>query len=486
MPARTLMFQGTGSDVGKSLIVAGLARAFTKRGLAVRPFKPQNMSNNAAVAIDGGEIGRAQALQARAAGTPPSVHMNPVLLKPQSETGAQIVVQGRVRGTAKAASYQHMKRDLLPFVLESYHRLRSEADIVLIEGAGSAAEVNLRQNDIANMGFARAVRAPVVLIGDIDRGGVIASLVGTKTVLAAEDAALVCGFLVNKFRGDPALFAAGMEHIAQATGWEALGLVPHFADARLLPAEDALALTQQRPAKPQARLRIAVPILPHIANFDDLDPLEAELAVDLVRVQPGAALPGDADLVLLPGSKATIADLAVLRSAGFDIDIAAHHRRGGMVLGLCGGYQMLGRTIADPAGIEGPPGAVDGLGLLNVATTLTPDKRLEPVQGATSDGTPFSGYEMHMGMTTGADCARPFARLAGGQPDGAVSADGRVVGTYVHGLFADDRQRAAWLGRFAAGAPHVAYDALVERTLDALAAHLAAHIDLERLLKLAR
>src|SRR6516225_5200704 len=276
MAARALMFQGTGSDVGKSLIVAGLARALTQRGLKVRPFKPQNMSNNAAVTADGGEIGRAQALQARAARVAPSVHFNPVLLKPQSEIGAQIVVQGRVIGSAKAMAYQHMKRDLLPSVLDSFAQLRGGADIVLIEGAGSAAEINLRENDIANMGFARAAAAPVVLIGDIDRGGVIASLVGTKAVLAPEDAALIRGFIVNKFRGDPALFAAGMAQIAQATGWEALGLVPHFPGARLLPAEDALALEARPRAKANARVRIAVPILPHIANFDDLDPLDAE------------------------------------------------------------------------------------------------------------------------------------------------------------------------------------------------------------------
>jgi adenosylcobyric acid synthase len=484
--ARALMFQGAGSDVGKSLIVAGLCRAFTMRGLSVRPFKPQNMSNNAAVAPDGGEIGRAQALQARAARIAPSVHMNPVLLKPQSEIGAQIVVQGRVFGSAKAAAYQHMKSDLLPFVLDSFARLRREADIVLIEGAGSAAEINLRSNDIANMGFARAAAVPVVLIGDIDRGGVIASLVGTKAVIAPEDAALVCGFIVNKFRGDPALFAAGMERIAQMTGWEALGLVPYFPDARSLPAEDALALEQSRPVKTQARVRIAVPILPHIANFDDLDPLDAEPAVELLRVRPGGALPGDADLIVLPGSKATIADLNALRSAGFDIDIAAHRRRGGIILGLCGGYQMLGRTIADPDGIEGPSGEVDGLGLLDVTTTLSAEKRLEPARGTTSDGAPFAGYEMHMGVTAGADCARPFARLADGSAEGAVSADGRVAGTYVHGLFADDRQRAAWLARLSAGPTRIAYEALVEQTLDALAAHLAAHLDLERLLTLAR
>jgi adenosylcobyric acid synthase len=479
------MFQGTGSDVGKSLIVGGLARAFADRGLAVRPFKPQNMSNNAAVTVDGGEIGRAQALQARAARAAPTVHMNPVLLKPQSEIGAQVVVQGRVHGVAKAAAYQTMKPKLMPFVLESFARLQAEADIVLVEGAGSASEVNLRANDIANMGFARAADVPVVLIGDIDRGGVIASLVGTKAVIAPDDAALIRGFLVNKFRGDPAVFADAMTRIANATGWEALGLVPFFSDARLLPAEDALALDRAPVNKSDAQLRIAVLILPHIANFDDLDPLDAEPAVDLVRVRPDAAIPGDIDLVILPGSKATIADLAALRAAGFDIDIAAHLRRGGRVLGLCGGYQMLGRRIADPDGIEGPAGSVGGLGLLDVETVLTGDKRLEPVHGE-AGGAPLSGYEMHMGATTGADCARPFARLADESPEGAVSADGRVVGTYVHGLFADDRQRSAWLTRLGGGPSAVAHDALIESTLDRLAAHLAAHIDLDRLLKLSR
>ena len=480
------MLQGTGSNVGKSLIVAGLARALVQRGVTVRPFKPQNMSNNAAVTADGGEIGRAQALQARAARTAPSVHMNPVLLKPQSEIGAQIVVQGRVFGNAKAAAYRHLKRDLLPFVLDSFEFLRREADIVLVEGAGSASEVNLRANDIANMGFARAANVPVALIGDIDRGGVIASLVGTKAVVAPEDAALICGFIVNKFRGDATLFAEGMAHIAQSTGWPALGLVPFFPEARLLPAEDALALEQAPPLKAQARLRIAVPILPHIANFDDLDPLDAVPAVDIVRVRPGSALPGDADLVLIPGSKATIADLIALRAGGFDVDIAGHLRRGGTVVGLCGGYQMLGRSIADPGGIEGPPARVDGLGLIDVETVLSAEKRLEPVHGTTADGVPFSGYEMHMGVTEGPDCARPFARLADGTPEGAMSADGRVIGTYIHGLFADDRQRAAWLLRFAAGATSIGYDALIERTLDALAAHLAAHLDIDALLKLAR
>jgi adenosylcobyric acid synthase len=486
LPARALMFQGTGSDVGKSLIVAGLARAFADRGLKVRPFKPQNMSNNAAVTADGGEIGRAQALQARAARTPVTMHLNPVLLKPQSEIGAQVVVQGRVYATAGAAAFQRMKPELMRFVLESFGRVKSEADLVLVEGAGSASEINLRANDLANMGFARTADVPVVLIGDIDRGGVIASLVGTKSVIDARDAALIRGFIVNKFRGDPALFADGMTAIADRTGWEPLGLIPFFPDARLLPAEDALALDRPVPAKPRARIRIAVPILPHIANFDDLDPLEAEPEIELVRVRPGAALPGDADLVILPGSKATIADLAALRRAGFHIDIAAHVRRGGAVLGLCGGYQMLGRVVRDPAGSEGPPGAAEGLGLLDIETELCGEKRLEPARGETGDGVPFSGYEMHMGVTTGPDCARPFARRADGSREGAVSADGRVMGTYVHGLFADDRQRSAWLVRLGAGRSVVAHAALVEGTLDRLAAHIAAHVDLDRLLSLSQ
>jgi len=416
------------------------------------------------------------------------VHMNPVLLKPQSEIGAQIVVQGRVHGRAAATEFQEIKPDLMPFVMESFTRLKSQADIVLVEGAGSASEVNLRANDIANMGFARAANAPVVLIGDIDRGGVIASLVGTKAVIEAEDAKLIRGFIVNKFRGDPALFAGGMARIATATGWEPLGLVPFFPKARLLPAEDALALDGVRPAKPKARIKIAVPILPHIANFDDLDPLDAEPAVELLRVRPSQALPGDADLVILPGSKATIADLAALRAAGFDIDIAAHLRRGGMVLGLCGGYQMMGRAIHDPQGIEGPAGgSAAGLGLLDLETTLSGDKRLEPASGTTADGVSFTGYEMHMGVTEGPDRRRPFARLAGGSAEGAISAKGNAFGTYIHGLLADDRQRAAWLKRLASGeGAAIAYEDLIEETLDELAAHLTAHIAIDRLLSLAR
>ncbi|MCO5156152.1 MAG: cobyric acid synthase [Aquamicrobium sp.] len=487
MAARALMFQGTGSDVGKSLIVAGLARALTLRGLKVLPFKPQNMSNNAAVTAEGGEIGRAQALQALAARVPPSVHMNPVLLKPQSDVGAQIVVQGRVFANADAARYQHVKQQLMAHVLDGFGRLRAEADIVLVEGAGSPAEINLRAGDIANMGFARAAGVPVVLIGDIDRGGVIASLVGTRAVIDPADAAMIVGFVVNRFRGDPALFEGGMVEIARRTGWPAFGLVPHFPDARKLPAEDALGLTRKDGARASGgRVRIAVPILPHVSNFDDLDPLDAEPDVELVRVWPGSALPGDADLVLLLGSKATLSDLAVLRAAGFDIDIAAHLRRGGHVLGLCGGYQMLGRTVADPNGIEGEASAADGLGLLDVTTVLSGEKTLRAVGGHSADGVPLCGYEMHMGVTEGPDSARPFAVLDGGRPEGATAPDGRVAGTYLHGLFTDDAQRAAWLARLGGQAAGLDYERQVEDTLDAFAAHLEAHLALDEMLSLAR
>jgi len=486
MAAHAIMFQGTASNVGKSLVVAGLARALVRRGLSVRPFKPQNMSNNAAVTPDGGEIGRAQALQALAAFVEPSVHMNPVLLKPQSEIGAQMIVQGKVFGTANASVFQDIKPKLLPAVLESFGKLKRDTDIVLVEGAGSASEINLRKNDIANMGFARAADVPVVVIGDIDRGGVIASLVGTKAVLEPGDARLVAGFIVNRMRGDVSLFGDGMEEIARHTGWPALGLVPYFEDARRLPAEDAYELGERRHRHSNGKIRIAVPLLPRIANFDDFDPLGAEPDVDVVMVKPGSPLPV-CDLIVLPGSKATIADLASLRAEGWDIDIAAHVRRGGHVLGLCGGYQMLGRTIADPQGIEGAKGSVTALDLLELDTEIVGEKTLTEVAGVTvTDGVPVKGYEMHIGITAGPDLARPLVRFDDGRTDGAISADGRVAGTYVHGLFADDRQRAAWIARLGGAPASFSYETSVEKTLDALAAHLEAHIDVDSLLKLAR
>ncbi|NDV01408.1 cobyric acid synthase [Pseudoroseicyclus sp. CLL3-39] len=476
------MIQGAGSNVGKSLLVAGLCRAAVRRGLSVAPFKPQNMSNNAAVTADGGEIGRAQALQARAAGLEPVTAMNPVLLKPESETGAQVVVRGRRRATLKARDYGKMKGELLPEVLAAFHELGAGRDLVIVEGAGSPAEVNLRAGDIANMGFAEAAGVPVVLVGDIERGGVIAQLVGTHAVLPEGDRALIKGFAINKFRGDPHLFHEGMEIIAARTGWAPLGILPHLAAAAKLPAEDVIDLA--RPLARGGALKVAVPRLPRIANFDDLDPLAAEPGVELTLVPPGQPLPGDAALVLIPGSKSTLSDLAAFRAEGWDIDLAAHLRRGGHVLGLCGGYQMLGRTIDDPEGIEGPPGTAPGLGLLDVATTMHPEKRLTRVNGTDREsGAPLTGYEIHIGRTEGPDAARPWLTVEG-QPEGAASPDGRVRGSYLHGLFASDAFRAAYLARL--GAPSLpGFEDGVEAALDALADHIEAHLDVDALLALA-
>jgi adenosylcobyric acid synthase len=483
MTARALMVMGTGSDVGKSLIVAGLCRAYARRGLRIAPFKPQNMSNNAAVTVDGGEIGRAQALQARAAGRAPITGMNPVLLKPEHESGAQVILRGQRVGSMPARQYWAERQRFLPAVLEAFEELAGDADLVLVEGAGSASEVNLRHGDIANFGFARAAGVPVVLAGDISRGGVIAALVGTFAVIDAEDAALIVATLVNKFQGDPALFAEGRRFIAERTGVPCLGPVPFFAEANKLPAEDSLALEAPSRAG-SGKYIVAVPRLPRIANFDDLDPLKAEPGVTVAIIEPGERIPSTADLIILPGSKATRADLAALLAEGWDIDIKAHARAGGKVLGICGGYQMLGRLIADPGGIEGEPGVSAGLGLLDVETVLEPVKelRIESAEDAVTGAT-IHGYHMHMGVTEGPDRQRPFARI-GAAPEGARSSDSRVTGTYLHGLFASDEFRRAFLG--GAADTSVDYNAGVEAALDGLAAHLEAHLDLDALLALAR
>lgn len=490
-PARALMFQGTGSDVGKSLLVAGLCRAFTRLGLTVRPFKPQNMSNNAAVAAlrDGvgtGEIGRAQALQARACRVSPSVDMNPVLLKPTTDVGSQVVVQGRVLTNASARDYMRLKPSLLPQVLDSFSYLCAGADLVLVEGAGSAAEVNLRAADIANMGFAEAADVPVLLIGDIDRGGVLASVVGTHALITDSERARTKGYLINKFRGDPRLFDPALEIIAGHTGLPCLGVVPWFARAGALPAEDAVALDRQGVDGGDG-LHIVVPRLPRISNFDDLDPLRAEPGVRVSLITAGQPLPADADVVLLPGSKATCADLAALRQAGWDIDLLAHVRRGGRVIGLCAGFQMLGRWVHDPDGREGAPGSTPGLGLLDVETTITAEKALvEIVAHDHRSGCDLRGYEMHMGRTRGADLERPWFVLDG-RPEGAVSADGLIRGSYLHGVFAADGIRRSLLRDLGARlSGQVAYERQVEETLDALADHLQQHLDLEALWQSAR
>lgn len=499
-----LMIQGCGSDVGKSVLVAGLCRLFTNRGITVRPFKPQNMSNNAAVTAGGGEIGRAQALQARACRVPPTVDMNPVLLKPQSDVGAQLIVRGKMSGNFDASAHGRDKRALLEVAVESYRRLAHEAGLMIVEGAGSPAETNLRKNDIANMGFAQAVGLPVVLVGDINRGHVIASLVGAHAVLDAADRALIRGFIVNKFRGNPRLFDEGVQRIVEHTGWPSMGVVPWLRAASRLPSEDGVQLENINALRaPGARARIVVPQLARIANFDDFDPLREEPEVELVFVPPGRPLPRDAALIVIPGTKSTIADMEFVRSQGWDVDILSHVRHGGRVLGICGGYQMLGRTISDPNGIEGPSCTVPGLGLLDVDTVMTGDKTLREVAGVLTgiacgsepSGTVavggvlreprFAGYEMHVGQTTGVGASRPMLRFSDGSTDGGVSADGRIAGCYVHGLFGVTEARAALVAAIGAAPSLDDYNARVDAALDEIAEELERCLDIAALAAIA-
>ena len=484
------MLQGTGSDVGKTVLVAGLCRLARNRGLNVRPFKPQNMSNNAAVAdipgeVGGGEIGRAQWLQAIACGVAPSIHMNPVLLKPQSDVGSQIVVQGKVIGQARARDYQQLKPKLMEAVLDSWRKVGEGADLVVVEGAGSPAEINLRPRDIANMGFATRADCPVILVGDIDRGGVIASIAGTHLILPEEDRRMIVGYLINKFRGDPTLFDSGLTAIGEFTGWRSFGVVPWLKEAALLPSEDSVIL--ERLVSGEARaLKVAVPMLDRIANFDDLDPLRAEPRVEVVFVPPGRSLPADAGLVVIPGSKSTIGDLRRFRENGWDRDLADHRRRGGHVVGLCGGYQMLGRVVRDPDGIEGTDREAAGLGMLDIETVMEPEKTVRNVTArSVRFDTPLDGYEIHLGRTSGPDCLRPVT-VIGNTEDGATSPDGKVFGTYLHGLFGAGAFRARFLESLGVAGGGIDYRAEVEKALDAIAGHLEKHLDCDAILAAAR
>ena len=481
--ATSLMIQGTGSHVGKSMLVAGLCRLAHQRGVDVVPFKPQNMSNNAAVTVDGGEIGRAQALQARASGLEPHSDMNPVLLKPETDQVAQVVVQGKRLASTGAASYLSVKSRLLESVLESYQRLCDQHELILVEGAGSPAEVNLRKNDIANMGFAVQAGVPVVLVGDIDRGGVIAQIVGTSELLDCRDRKMVSGFLINRFRGDPQLFDDGYALIADRTGWPGFGVLPWFKDAWKLPAEDAPDLARPIAEGP---LHIVCLQLSRVANIDDLDPLSQEPSVRLTILHPGRSIPGDADLVIIPGSKSTRGDLDFLRQQGWDVDLCAHYRRGGRILGICGGYQMLGRTVSDPKGVEGEPGDTQGLGLLNVRTTLSENKQLTQVRAVHArTGYNFDGYEIHMGITMGKDCDRPYA-FVNDRAEGAISEDGLIIGLYLHGMFTDDKFRSQFLEECGVQGSGFGYNESVEYVLDALVEHMQCHLNVDGLLKLAR
>jgi adenosylcobyric acid synthase len=484
MPA--LMIQGCGSDVGKSVLVAGLCRLLTNRGQRVCPFKPQNMSNNAAVTVDGGEIGRSTALQALACRVAPTSDMNPVLLKPQSDTGAQLIVQGRRVGVLNAKDHGRDKRQLLRLAVESYRRLASGCDWLIVEGAGSPAETNLRTHDIANMGFAHEADLPVVLVGDINRGHVIASLVGAHAVLDAADRARIRGFLINKFRGDESLFAEGLATIRSRTGWQALGIVPWLPAASRLPAEDAVPLEQATASAATSgdRVKVAVLLLPHIANFDDFDPLQQEPSVDLVYVRPGQPLPLDAQLIIIPGSKTTIADLAFIRSCGWEHDLHAYVRRGGRLLGICAGYQMLGSAIHDPLCIEGPQQSIAGLALMSIVTMMEPRKVLRDVAGVEMQtGARIHGYEMHLGSCSAA-AGRPMVHFDDGTCDGAVSADGRISGCHVHGLFQSTEYRAALLASLGATSARYDHSTRVHAALDEIAAKLEEVLDVDALMRI--
>lgn len=479
MRARTLMVQGTTSDAGKTTLVAGLCRVLRRRGIAVAPFKPQNMALNSAVTADGGEIGRAQALQAQAAGIEPTVDLNPILLKPSSDIGAQVIVHGRAVANLDARGFHDYKRVAMDAVLASHARLSAAYRALVVEGAGSPAEINLRDNDIANMGFAEAVDCPVILIADIDRGGVFAHLVGTLELLSASERARVRGFVINRFRGDLALLDSGLRWLERRTQRPVLGVLPYL-QGLALDAEDAIRLEHHAaPEAGAARLRVVVPVLPRISNHTDVDALALHPQVQLQWVGPGQA-PPPADLVILPGSKSVRSDLAHLRAQGWTHYLETHLRYGGRVIGICGGMQMLGRRIEDPLGIEGPAGAGEGFGWLDLETRLEPEKQLRNVRGSLlleASGATVRGYEIHAGVSRGAALERPLARLDT-HPDGAISADRRILGTYVHGLFDEPSALEALLSWAGLDAPQALdLSALREAAIDRLADAVEQHLD---------
>jgi adenosylcobyric acid synthase len=482
MNARVLMVQGCTSDAGKSTLVAALCRWLHRRGIAVAPFKPQNMALNAAVTVDGGEIGRAQALQAQAAGVAAHTDFNPILLKPNSDTGAQVIVHGRAIGNMDAVGYHDYKRVAMDAVLTSHTRLVAQYQAIVVEGAGSPAEINLRANDIANMGYAEAVDCPVILIADIDRGGVFAHLVGTLALLSESERARVVGLVINRFRGDLALLQSGLDWLERETGKPVLGVLPYLQGLHL-DAEDALPTSHV--TKPQARLRVVVPALPRISNHTDFDALRAHPQVDVHFIGPGQS-PPPCELIVLPGSKATRADLAWLRAQGWETAIARHLRYGGKLIGICGGLQMLGQSIDDPLGIEGAAGISEGLGWLDLHTRLQPHKQLRRVEARLClDDAPVRGYEIHCGISHGAALDMPALILADGRGDGALSADGQVLGSYLHGLFDTPAALAAllrWAGL--TDAAPLDLDALREASLDRLADAVQTHLDTARLAQL--
>ncbi|MBF8675486.1 cobyric acid synthase [Pseudomonas fulva] len=478
----TLMVQGTTSDAGKSTLVTALCRWLLRQGIGVVPFKPQNMALNSAVTADGGEIGRAQAVQAQACRLAPHTDMNPVLLKPNSDTGAQVIIHGRAVTSMNAVAYHDYKAIAMQAVLASHQRLSQGWPVVMVEGAGSPAEINLRAGDIANMGFAEAVDCPVILVADINRGGVFAHLVGTLELLSPSEQARVKGFVINRFRGDIALLQPGLDWLEARTGKPVLGVLPYVTDLHL-EAEDGI--DRRQGEKQQRVLKVIVPVLPRISNHTDFDPLRLHPQVDLQFIGPGQPVP-PADLIILPGSKSVRGDLAQLRARGWDKAIERHLRYGGKVIGICGGLQMLGREVHDPLGLEGAAGSSPGLGLLDYATVLEADKQLRNVAGTLHlDASPVTGYEIHAGVTTGPALAQPAIRLSDGRCEGAISPDGQVLATYLHGLFEGSASCAALL-RWAGleDVQLIDYEALRERDIERLADLVDKHLDTQRLRQL--
>ena len=477
----TLMIQGTTSDAGKSTVVAALCRVLARRGVSVAPFKPQNMALNSAVTEDGGEIGRSTALQAQACYLAPHSDMNPVLLKPETDRGAQVILRGKVHGHMDALDYHAYKRTAKQSVMAAWQALESRFDVIIAEGAGSPAEINLREGDIANMGFAEAADCPVLLVGDIDRGGVFAQLVGTLALLSESEQARTKGFIINRFRGDIALLNPGLEWLEARTGKPVFGTLPYL-QGLLLDAEDSIGLTHAE--KASQTLNVIVPALPRISNHTDFDPLRLHPQVSLTFVGPDQPIPA-ADVIILPGSKSTASDLAWLKQQGWDNAIQRHLRYGGKVLGICGGFQMLGEWVDDPDGLEGKPGKVAGLGLLPLTTRMVAGKQLRNVSGLTvAEGATVTGYEIHNGVSDGAALSSPLFDL-NGRPEGAVSKDGQIIGTYLHGLFDHPEACQALLKQLGLiNADKSDYQAHRERELDRLADMLEAHIDIEAVIAL--
>lgn len=487
----TLMVQGCTSHAGKSVVVAGLCRLFYRKGFSVVPFKPQNMALNSAVTVDGGEIGRSQAVQAQACNLPPHTDMNPILLKPESDKGAQVIIHGQAVGTMDARQYHAGKPHAMPFALESYHRLAKQHDLIIIEGAGSPAEINLRAHDIANMGFAARIHCPVIVVADIDRGGVFAHFVGTVDCLEAEERALIKGFVINRFRGDVSLLNSGIQWLTERTGIATLGVLPWLHGLHI-EAEDAVDTRSTSAPGMATALNVVVPRLPRISNHTDFDVLRLNPSVNLQFVAAGQPIP-DGDLIILPGSKNTMHDLQWLRDHGWHEHIRRHLRYGGKLMGVCGGYQMLGRVIYDPDQVEGAAGSQPGLGLMNFETTLAPIKRLKNVNGklrvgaGDTSGTDVSGYEIHTGVTRGPALANPAVVLSDGRQDGAVSADANIIGSYLHGLFdhpAAGQALLDWAGLSNAAA--FDYAAFKDQQIDRVADMLERDMDIDRLMSVLR